>query len=33
MVLSVQFFNKIKAEEEEKEHEKTGFAIFSGCYV
>ena len=30
-VLAVQLFNK--AEEEEKVHEKTGFAVFPRCYV
>ena len=33
-VLAVQLFNKIKRKkEEDKEHEKTSFTVFPGCYV
>ena len=35
-VLAVQLFNKIKKKKEKKktkEHEKTSFAVFPGCYV
>ena len=37
-VLAVQLFNKIKKKKKEKkkktkEHEKTSFAVFPGCYA